>query len=87
MLVMCLVVQAQERTDKWGVPYVKLNNAWKCLVSVWGLMRFPTTIAGRLVWWLSKRGIATSIQPMLITTKKEWAQPSRKAVSLVKKYG
>ena len=26
MLVMCLVVQAQERTDKWGVPYVKLNN-------------------------------------------------------------
>ena len=23
---MCLVVQAQERTDKWGVPYVKLNN-------------------------------------------------------------
>ena len=26
MLVMCLIVQAQERTDKWGVPYVKLNN-------------------------------------------------------------
>ena len=26
MLVMCLVMQAQERTDKWGVPYVKLNN-------------------------------------------------------------
>ena len=26
MLVMCLVVQAQEHTDKWGVPYVKLNN-------------------------------------------------------------
>ena len=26
MMVMCMMVQAQERTDKWGVPYVKLNN-------------------------------------------------------------
>ena len=26
MMLMCFVLQAQERTDKWGVPYVKLNN-------------------------------------------------------------
>ena len=26
MMTMCLTSQARERTDKWGVPYVKLNN-------------------------------------------------------------
>lgn len=26
MMAMCIVAQAKERTDRWGVPYVKLNN-------------------------------------------------------------
>lgn len=43
MMVMCIVSQAQERIDKWGVPYVKLNNGIE--MPRFGLGTFNVSVA------------------------------------------
>ena len=42
-------LSAQERTDNWGVPYVKLNNGveMRCPALVWAHTTFRTTTASR----------------------------------------
>lgn len=43
LMVMCIVSQAQERIDKWGVPYVKLNNGIE--MPRFGLGTFNVSVA------------------------------------------
>ena len=84
---MCLVVQAQERTDKWGVPYVKLNNGVEMPRFGLGTYAVSNDDCRQACLVALKEGYRHIDTAHAYNNEKEWAQPSRKAVSLVKKYG